>query len=323
MTCLQPLLDDLNALDYQQDYLITGRFHGHYVALQVLVNEEAFKEILQNTILFLKQVALQSEATFKRYRNEIERFLLWRLTEHSNQQTAFFSEPEIINYCTFVRDLPRHWRSDKIEKRFVDTFHKRQANPNWRPFSHRYSAENYETRAAMFTALNAFGSYLVSTKVICSNPVKHVRSADSVLSQQQKTSKNRQIAIALCDLHSLCSRYPNDLTLARALCLYASVNYASLQLSDFSLSNNWQTSSLHLKRDGLLVVKRLHCLKEIKLTPEIVELWQHYFKLRGITTHDDVPLLHRNRGTGDYEVRQLRRMLRTFESELKNQKWTI
>ncbi|ARU56788.1 site-specific recombinase, phage integrase family protein [Oleiphilus messinensis] len=125
---------------------------------------------------FLLLYSRKSEATFNRFRNEIERFLIWSWSS-PGKSVIQLKRADIENYINLCWSPPPAWINTQVVPRFVLVNGRRSANRDWRPFTFKVpkgqrkmayergqdiniDVKQYQigqsTLLSIFTALNVF-----------------------------------------------------------------------------------------------------------------------------------------------------------------------
>ena len=87
---------------------------------------------------FLRSYGRKSEATYRSYRNEIERFLLWSWTI-AKKTINSLSRQDLERYFDFLNKPPKSWVSSSVHSRFVRISGELRKNEKWRPFALKIS----------------------------------------------------------------------------------------------------------------------------------------------------------------------------------------
>ncbi|WP_171043691.1 hypothetical protein [Pseudoalteromonas spongiae] len=313
-TCvmIKPLFDTFAQLPYQIDYAQHHFNVGNYTHLSRLT--QAQLDDLTFCLKYLQKVGIKSENSFNRFRNEIEKLLLWLWFKH-NCGLASINKELLTTYTVFCQSPDATWCTLQHNARFKLRNGERHVNENWRPF--KSAVMSYESRASMFTVLNHFCDALTQAAIIKDNPIKTLRKNDVILNKKNKPV-TRSKAIDESMLRDAFARYKNDIHKMRNLFLLYLVKKAQLPLQAFSQQNAGSAPLLaHLD----LTEQVLYVFDNNQLTPhrlcEIgLQIATCYKQLRGSALTQDAPLLHRERGNGSYEVRQLRRLITAMEKEI-------
>tara|TARA_B100002049_G_C16085532_1_gene379303 strand:+ start:1006 stop:2235 length:1230 start_codon:yes stop_codon:yes gene_type:complete len=125
----------------------------------------------------------KSTHTYVRFRNEIERFLLWTTLFHEKPIDQY-RKSDILEYIDFCVDPPLNWIGDSPYDRFLHRGGEFVTNPKWRPFIQRAKKAatdkiidkkkykpSHETIMSYFVALSSFYGHLVDEDICMGNPV--------------------------------------------------------------------------------------------------------------------------------------------------------
>ena len=309
-----PLIDSHSQFFYQYDYAQTGFDDQNYSHLKALSEQQ--DSDLSFLFDYLNEIAIRNSNSFNRYRNEVERFVLW-LWHLKGLTLKNITSALVAEYFLFVSNPPNTWQVNGSVQRFIDDGNNRLANPCWRPFSTK--AQNYESRASTFTVMKHFCSALVKSELLATNPVAKLRKQDRQLSVLRKPTKVAPyLSIEALEAHF--SQHQDDIHQVRDVLMYYLARHTKVGISD--LAHNNHNSSLKLKNLDT-VNKRFHYYANRQLTTvELCDLGKYiastYIELRGGRSVYNHPLFHKIRGDGGYEVRQIRRILNKLENQVKN-----
>ena len=147
-------------------------------------------------------------ATFNAYRRELERLCQWSWLLNA-ASICELTRDQIEDFISFTLKPTKVWIGVKNVVRFVNFKGQRQPNPNWRPFVASVSKVEFESgispdtanyapsnasTMAVFTALSSFYDYLLTDKVIDSNPVKLIRQNSKFVSVSQAAPAVRRLS---------------------------------------------------------------------------------------------------------------------------------
>jgi hypothetical protein len=309
---IKPLIDTFCQLPYQIDYAQNQFKTAHYLHLRCLSADQHYD--LCQVLRYLHTVGLKNNNSFNRYRNEVEKLVLW-LWYQKSQTLTYINEAVLKEYMVFIQCPPTEWCSQSRVSRFSDTDDIRTYNPLWRPFTQ--SSHSYESRASVFTVLNHFCNYLIDKKIINTNPVKLLRKTDPILTSKIKPQTKPETPSSE-KLLAAFSQWHDDIHRMRDLMLFYFVRYKHIQLQAFTLQNDgFIPLYCHLNiAEKVFYYYHQGQLKPVHLCPFGYKIAMQYVTLRGNIQNHVAPLLHKKRGDGAYEVRQLRRMLKSIENEL-------
>lgn len=182
---LGPLFPD--ALELEQNLMSASFLPEHY---------RAYAEDWRITGQFLLAYK-DSPQTFKSYRRDVERFLLW-LWGPAAMSLAHLERPQVQQYLDFIRQVPKAWCMSHHQRRYLAS----GINPQWRPF---LVAQAPRDLAATLAILSTYCAYLVDMDYLAKNPVKQlktkrhlVRSNPSDVMMRVLSSKQWEAVMACC-----------------------------------------------------------------------------------------------------------------------------
>ncbi len=108
-----------------------------------------------------------TETTYRNYRREAERLLLWAVVAN-NKPLSSLTREDILNYSLFLNDPQPadYWCGPKKARNG-----KRWTN-GWKPFE---GPVGERSKGTIFASLNSLFNYLVDTQYLASNPIASVR----------------------------------------------------------------------------------------------------------------------------------------------------
>ncbi|MDK2593559.1 tyrosine-type recombinase/integrase [Pseudoalteromonas obscura] len=321
---MTPLVDTLRQLRYLIAHLDDETLHSEYPAMSEFLNSNRLgDQICLDELKFLYQFLYvygrKSEATFNRFRNEIERFHLWSWLVQ--EKSVFELKREDIEaYVDFVVEPDKTWLADSVQWRFKNHQGTRQVNPNWRPFVHKENGVSQQTLASMFTALNVFYKFAILEEKSFANFVPVVKKNCPYLVVQSQiklpdTLSDLQWEYVFGVTKDLCEENPK---LERNLFTLACLKGLYLRISELSERPQWSPVMSHFWQDQdgfwfLRIMGKGNKLRDVTLSDEFVEYLKRYRQSRGLTSLPRVdephPIIHKLRGQGGMNVRQLRRIV--------------
>ncbi|MGB2242450.1 MAG: site-specific integrase, partial [Porticoccaceae bacterium] len=166
----------------------------------IKTNADISQDFLQ-TQAFLKSYSRKSEATYRSYRNEVERLLLWSWTI-ANKSIIQLKRPELEAFFDFVHSPPVHWVGESVQDRFKQIGGQWLQNEFWRPFAAKISKEDRKKAIAggldvkpdtkghtlsgeaikiCFSAISCFYDYLADEGYAFGNPIPAIRKQSPYL----------------------------------------------------------------------------------------------------------------------------------------------
>ncbi|KZN61995.1 integrase [Pseudoalteromonas luteoviolacea CPMOR-1] len=321
---MTPLVDTLKQLRYLIAHLDDDTLPSEYPAMAEFLNNNRLAEnVCFDELKFLYQFLYvygrKSEATFNRFRNEIERFHLWSWLI---QEKSIFElkREDIEAYVDFVVEPDQAWLADSVQWRFKNYQGTRQVNPNWRPFVYKENGVSQQTLASMFTALNVFYKFAILEEKAFANFVPVVKKNCPYLVVQSQiklpdTLSDLQWEYVFGVTKDLCEQNPK---FERNLFTLACLKGLYLRISELSERPQWSPVMSHFWQDQdgfwfLRIMGKGNKLRDVTLSDDFVMYLKRYRQSRGLTSLPRVdephPIIHKLRGQGGMNVRQLRRIV--------------
>ncbi|MBQ4860372.1 site-specific integrase [Pseudoalteromonas sp. MMG013] len=321
---LTPLVDTLKQLRYQIAHIEDDTLIQEYPELNAYLstlNHDVPRalEDIEFLYQFLYVYGRKSEATFNRFRNELERFYLW--SWNFKQMSVFDLRREDIEaYVEFVVDPDSNWVSNSVQWRFKDKQGVRCVNIAWRPFVYKENGLSQQTFAAMFTALNVFYKFAILEEKTFANfvPVVKKNSPYLITESQIKlpdTLSNLQWEYVFGVTRDYCDAKPE---LERNLFVLACLKGLYLRISELSERPQWSPVMSHFWQDPdgfwyIRVMGKGNKLRDVTLSEDFIVYLRRYREYRGLPAlprvDEPYPIVHKLRGQGGMNVRQIRRIV--------------
>lgn len=287
---------------------------------------------------FLRSYSRKSEATFRGYRNEVERLLLWCWTV-AEKSVVELKRPDLEQYFDFVHAPPSHWVASAV----ADRFHARNGdylhNRNWRPFVVKVSKADrraqlergrapadagshslsHEAMKLCYSALSAFYDYLVDEGYAFGNPIPAIRKQSPYLLKgaTRKSIKRLSDLQWECVLASAEAAADGSPDSERALFVVALLKTLYLRVSELSDRPNWSPVWRHFWRDAegnqwLQVLGKGNKIRDISVPSALFPYIERYRAMRQASEpgfSDGAVLVAKTRGRGGLTSRQLRRVV--------------
>ncbi|WP_125722094.1 tyrosine-type recombinase/integrase [Pseudoalteromonas rubra] len=330
---MTPLVDTLKQLRYLVAHLEDNTLATEYPDIANFMQDEVFdpqkcKDELAFLYQFLYVYGRKSEATFNRFRNEIERFYLWSWCV---QKASVFElkREDIEAYVEFVVETSDDWVATSVQWRFKDSNGFRRVNPNWRPFVYKANGVSQQTLASMFTALNVFYKFAILEEKTFANFVPVVKKNCPYLVVQSQiklpdTLSDLQWEYVFGVTKDRCEKDPK---LERNLFTLACLKGLYLRISELSDRPQWAPVMSHFWQDQdgfwfLRIMGKGNKLRDVTLSEDFIEYLKRYRLSRGLTSLPRVdephPIIHKLRGSGGMNVRQIRRIVQeSFDLAIK------
>jgi len=274
----------------------------------------------------------KSEHTFARFRNEVERFLLWTLLVKKKPLDEL-KKSDILEYADFCWRPPLNWICFVNYEKFELQNGSYIANKKWAPFRLKLSKGDTETKldkkkyrpsqqtlSATFTAIVAFYKYLMSEDYCDGNPAQIAKKdcryfiRDSQVKEIKRlTSDQWQYVLDVAvDQAEMDSKYE------RSLFVMAALKTLFLRISELSDRPDWSPVMSHFWEDDdenwwLKVYGKGRKIRDITVPVHFMEFLSRYRVSRGLSAlpfqGDNHPIVEKIKGQGGMTSRQLSRIV--------------
>jgi len=285
----------------------------------------------------------KSAHTYDRFRNEIERFLLWTFLIKQSPITQFRKQ-DVLDYADFCWQPPVHWIGTSNQERFKISNGYSTANESWFPFkiqvpkAHKSITKidkkkyrpSQETLKAMFTAVSSFYDYLMYEEICYGNPVKIARKdcrhfiTDTQVKEIKRLTSNQWEYV----LDTAVEMADRDMFYERNLFIIAALKTLFLRVSELSERPDWSPIMGHFWQDEdenwwLKVFGKGRKLRDITVPTDFLPFLERYRLYRGLSsmplTKENNVLVEKIRGQGGMTSRQLRRLVQdVFDNAYEN-----
>lgn len=274
----------------------------------------------------------KSEHTYIRYRNEIERFLLWAFFIKETPIDEF-KKTDILEYADFCWKPPVSWIGTSNVDRFKLDNGFFNMNAKWRPFkiqapksqqNKKIDKKKYrpsqQTLISTFTAVIAFYKYLMNEEFCYGNPAQIAKKdcrhfiTDSQIKEVKRLTEAQwqymlDTAVEMADESSIYERN---------LFVIASLKTLFLRISELSERENWSPVMGHFWEDEnenwwLKVFGKGRKLRDITVPPDFLPFLERYRLSRDLpnlpVSGENTVLVEKLRGQGGMTARHLRRLV--------------
>lgn len=274
----------------------------------------------------------KSVHTYDRFRNEIEKFLLWSFLEKKSPINEL-RKTDILEYADFCWKPPINWIGTSSQERFKLNNSYFISNDLWRPFkmqaaksqiSKEVDKKKYrpsqQTLTSTFTAIIVFYNYLMGEELCHGNPAqiakkdcKHFISDAQVKEVKRLSSPQWQYL-----LDTAVSMANEDPLYERNLFVIASLKTLFLRISELSERDHWSPIMGHFWQDEdqnwwLKIFGKGRKLRDTTVPPDFMPFLKRYRLSRGLsglpTSGDNNVLVEKVRGQGGMTSRHLRRLV--------------
>lgn len=270
--------------------------------------------------------------TYDRFRNEIEKFLLWSFLI-KDQPIDEMRKTDILEYADFCWKPPVSWIGTSNQERFKLKNSYFTANELWRPFkiqaaksqlSKEVDKKKYrpsqQTLTSMFTAIIVFYNYLMGEEYCYGNPAqiakkdcKHFISDTQVKEVKRLSGSQWQYL-----LDTAVDMANEDPLYERNLFVIASLKTLFLRISELSERDNWSPVMGHFWQDEdenwwLKIFGKGRKLRDTTVPSDFIPFLKRYRLSRDLsglpTSGDNNVLVEKIRGQGGMTSRHLRRLV--------------
>jgi|TARA_B110000259_G_scaffold33929_1_gene37678 integrase/recombinase XerD len=323
------------------------------MAMQMLGDYPDSKIFLDNTCLqipdaredflytqsFLKSYSRKSEATFRGYRNEVERLLLWAWTI-AGKSVIQLKRPDLEGYFDFVHSPPAAWVGDSVQDRFKIIGGECRQNKNWRPFAGKLAKEDrkqamvegtdinvskdghtlsHEAMKICYSAVSAYYDYLTDEGYAFGNPIPAIRKQSPYLIKGATQKTIKRLSDLQWDFVLECAEKAadKDPLHERTLFVIATLKTLYLRVSELSDRTNWQPVWKHYWQDSdgnnwLKVLGKGNKIRDVSVPSALLPYIDRYQRYRSSLSSSfgiNSAMVSKNRGSGGMTARQLRRIV--------------
>lgn len=288
---------------------------------------------------FLKSYSRKSEATFRGYRNEVERLLLWAWTI-AGKSVIQLKRPDLESYFDFVHSPPAAWVGDSVQDRFKTIGGECRQNKNWRPFAGKLAKEDrkqamvegvdiqvsrdhhtlsHEAMKICYSAVSCFYDYLTDEGYAFGNPIPAIRKQSPYLIKGATQKNIKRLSDLQWDYVLECAEHAADKEplQERMLFVIATLKTLYLRVSELSDRTNWQPVWKHYWQDSdgnnwLKVLGKGNKLRDVSVPSALLPYIDRYQRYRASLSPAfgiNSTLVAKNRGSGGMTSRQLRRIV--------------
>jgi len=323
------------------------------MAMQMLADYPDSKIFLDNTCMqipdaredflytqsFLKSYSRKSEATFRGYRNEVERLLLWAWTI-AGKSVIQLKRPDLEGYFDFVHSPPAAWVGDSVQDRFKIIGGECRQNKNWRPFAGKLAKEDrkqamvegtdinvskdghtlsHEAMKICYSAVSAYYDYLTDEGYAFGNPIPAIRKQSPYLIKGATQKTIKRLSDLQWDFVLECAEKAadKDPLHERTLFVIATLKTLYLRVSELSDRTNWQPVWKHYWQDSdgnnwLKVLGKGNKIRDVSVPSALLPYIDRYQRYRSSLSSSfgiNAAMVSKNRGSGGMTARQLRRIV--------------
>jgi site-specific recombinase XerD len=274
----------------------------------------------------------KSVHTYDRFRNEIERFLLWSFIE-KKKPIDQLRKTDILEYADFCWQPPVIWIGLNNHERFRIENGSFVANDLWRPYKiqvpksqinkdidRKKYRPSQQTLTSSFTAIIVFYNYLMGEELCYGNPAQIAKKdCKHFISDTQVKEVKRLTSIQWEYMLETAIEMANESALhERNLFIIATLKTLFLRISELSERPAWSPTMGHFWQDDdenwwLKVFGKGRKLRDTTVPVDFLPFLERYRLSRGLTylpsSGENTVLVEKIRGQGGMSSRHLRRLV--------------
>ena len=285
----------------------------------------------------------KSEHTYDRFRNDVERFLLWSFIE-KKKPIDQLRKSDFLEYADFCWQPPVSWIGTSNQERFKVVNGYSSANEFWFPFKMQSPKSqktnsvidkkkyrpSQQTLTSMFTAIIAFYNYLMSEDYCIGNPAQIAKKdcRHFIIDSQVKEIKRLTTSQWQYVLDTAVTMADENPIFERNLFVIAALKTLFLRISELSERANWSPTMSHFWQDEdenwwLKVFGKSRKLRDITVPIDFLPFLERYRTSRGLlglpSSNENSILVEKIRGQGGMTSRHLRRLVQSvFDQAYEN-----
>ena len=274
----------------------------------------------------------KSDHTFIRFRNEVEKFLLW-VYLIKEQTPLDFKKTSILEYADFCWSPPIAWIGLANHEKFIYQDGYYSANTQWAPyrlnrpknvpdsaFDKKKYQPSQQTLTATFTAIIAYYKYLVNEEIALSNPAQLAKKdcryflKDAQVKEVKRLSEQQWQYV----LDTAKSMADKEEKYERSLFVVAALKTLFLRISELSERPDWIPTMGHFWEDEdhnwwLKVFGKGRKIRDVTVPPSFLLYLKRYRASRGLSplpySNEATPVVEKIRGQGGMSSRHLSRIV--------------
>lgn len=274
----------------------------------------------------------KSPNTYIRFRNDVEKFLLW-VFNVDQKPLDDLRKADILRYVDFCVEPPEKWISIRLHDRFVFADGCFQSNAKWTPFRlviPKYDKStvpdlkkyrpSMQTLESSLVSLSSFYRHLMEQEICFGNPIPLAkRDCKHLIKDSQVKSINRfteeQWRYLLDSAMELAEK---DALFERNLFVIATMKTLFLRLSELSERDNWLPLMSHFWIDDdnqwwFKAYGKGKKIRDISVPPDFLPFLTRYREWRGLSPlprkGEQNVLVEKIRGRGGLTGRQISRLV--------------
>ena len=286
--------------------------------------------------IFLTYIGRNKSAhTYERFRNDVERFLLWSFIV-KKKPIDQLRKSDLLEYADFCWQPPVDWIGTSNQERFKITNGYSAANELWFPYKiqapkslkSQYVIDkkkyrpSQQTLSSMFTAIIVFYNYLMAEDFCIGNPAQIAKKdcRHFIIDSQVKEIKRLTGSQWQFVLDTAVEMADENPMFERNLFVIAALKTLFLRISELSERPNWSPAMGHFWQDDdenwwLKIFGKSRKLRDITVPIDFLPFLERYRASRGLlglpASNENSILVEKVRGQGGMTSRHLRRIVQS------------
>lgn len=286
--------------------------------------------------IFLTYIGRNKSAhTYERFRNDVERFLLWSFIV-KKKPIDQLRKSDLLEYADFCWQPPVDWIGTSNQERFKITNGYSAANELWFPYKiqapkslksqfvidKKKYRPSQQTLSSMFTAIIVFYNYLMAEDFCIGNPAQIAKKdcRHFIIDSQVKEIKRLTGSQWQFVLDTAVEMADENPMFERNLFVIAALKTLFLRISELSERPNWLPTMGHFWQDDdenwwLKIFGKSRKLRDITVPIDFLPFLERYRASRGLlglpASNENSILVEKVRGQGGMTSRHLRRIVQS------------
>jgi site-specific recombinase XerD len=277
----------------------------------------------------------KSTHTYDRFRNDVERFLLWSFIE-KQKSIDQLRKSDLLEYADFCWQPPVTWIGTSNQERFKLMNGYSTVNELWFPYkiqapkslkSHftidkKKYRPSQQTLSSMFTAIIVFYNYLMAEDFCIGNPAQIAKKdcRHFIIDSQVKEIKRLTGTQWQYVLDTAVEMADENPLFERNLFVIVALKTLFLRISELSERTNWSPTMGHFWQDDdenwwLKIFGKSRKIRDITVPLDFLPFIERYRTSRGLlglpSSNENSVLVEKMRGQGGMTPRHLRRLVQT------------
>jgi site-specific recombinase XerD len=277
----------------------------------------------------------KSTHTYDRFRNDVERFLLWSFIE-KKKPIDQLRKSDLLEYADFCWQPPVAWIGTSNQQRFKLMNGYSTANEFWFPYKiqapksqkalfiidKKKYRPSQQTLSSMFTAIIVFYNYLMAEDFCIGNPAQIAKKdcRHFIIDSQVKEIKRLTGSQWQYVLDTAVEMADDNPIFERNLFVTVALKTLFLRISELSERTNWSPTMGHFWQDDdenwwLKIFGKSRKIRDITVPLDFLPFIERYRTSRGLlglpSGNENSILIEKVRGQGGMTPRHLRRLVQT------------